>query len=226
MKYFNGIALFIATLFSQPVMATILGQIGGASITPTAMENFEGFGWTGDGVTWAGTSITVKNIGFGAEFYWGPTAQFTTNALYQNGGAHGPISVSLNSGELIGAIQFDLSSGWTGPSGGTSLPQYYWVRALLDGLFTGYEFDLDLPNAPNTVSLISAGTAFDEVQVFSYYTSAVRDSHNFTELSGAAIDNIEIEGSGVVSSPAVPGLILLGLAGLSWSRTMNYRRAL
>ena len=91
MKYLYCIALTFSASFGQPAMASIIGQIGGTSISPSATEDFEIFGLTGDAALWVRSAITVQNIGFDDAFFWGSTAEFSTNALYQNGGTHGPV---------------------------------------------------------------------------------------------------------------------------------------
>jgi len=157
-----------------------------------------------DGTTWQGANILVTDNGGGARL------TLSNGYLVQSGGTKGYLDIQLINGNALGSLQFDVSNGF-----GTNF-QFLWIRTLNNGVFTAYDFDLTMKML-DTLSIISDGTDFDEIQIWVTNSESSRDSHNTSLLSAAKISNLQVQNpppSTKVPEPASIYVFLLGIIGL------------
>lgn len=206
----TGLAVLVAmAVIANAAHADIFGQVGALGFdVVTNTEDFESYAQFEDpGTPFSSPGGFDFDLDSGAFVIWGfDGVGFPTNSVYQNGGASAMTQISMTDGSDIPAIQFDVANGF-----GPADPQNVWVRTYNNGVATGFDFQFNSMAAPDTITIWSDGTAFDEIRVQAYNVDIGGDE---AQYGAASIDNMMV-GTPI---PAPGVLALFGLAGLAARR--------
>ncbi|MET0092922.1 MAG: PEP-CTERM sorting domain-containing protein [Sedimenticola sp.] len=183
-----------------------------AVTTPTNTATFDALITDGNDLTnysEDGINVTTPGGNCCSVYLGSPLIPGASGGLhYESGGNYSWVTISMQSGAVINALDFLIGDGWLSTNPGvTNLIWETFVGTTSTGLGSAVVAEGSTVGWTDT-------SGFTSIHVAAVSTNGL----SFGAQQAIALDNLRVGASGSVPEPATIALMGLGLAGIGWKR--------